>query len=194
MNYVDPASVTSPQDKVSDVEVIHDGGEHSWSAARLKWEDNPVVGLRWNGSYDSETTKGMPQSRGYPTWFIVPEELQGAVVNYCDANKNRGNFIKISPPNQEDLFSLETYLLNRLNLNPFPCLRTLFDDAAFEWNESNYNQKINELKRIIDADPSFGLKMAYSIYELRYQKRSEVLERVPHALLALIEYLIKKQK
>lgn len=193
MNYVDPASVISPQDKVSDVEVIYDGGEGSWSVAKLKWAGTPDLGIRWNGSYNNQPT-GLPQSRGYPTWFIVPEELQGVIVNYCDANKNRGDFIKISPPNQEDLFRLETYLLNRLNLNPFPCLRTLFDDAAFEWKESNYNQKINELKRIIDADPSFGLTMAYSIYQLRYQKRPEVLERVPHALLALIEYLIKKQK
>jgi hypothetical protein len=39
----------------------------------LLWDDRPAVGVRWNG----EVGKGFgnPQSRGLPTWFILPEPL-----------------------------------------------------------------------------------------------------------------------
>jgi hypothetical protein len=79
--YHDPKTVLSPKDKVSSVEVVFDKGpvEFSWSVARLKWEGSPAVGIRWNG--DSGNSKGTPQSRGNPAWFIVPEELEEAVLN-----------------------------------------------------------------------------------------------------------------
>jgi hypothetical protein len=66
---------------VKAVEVIYDKGpvEWSWSVARLKWGDSPVVGIRWNG--DSNSSKGTPQARGNPAWFIVPKELESAILN-----------------------------------------------------------------------------------------------------------------
>ncbi|MGA2278206.1 MAG: hypothetical protein ABSG00_11425 [Terracidiphilus sp.] len=79
--YQDPKAVRSPKDKVKSVEVIYDAGpvESSWSVARLKWGDSPAVGIRWNG--DSTSTIGLPQARGNPTWFVVPEALESAVLN-----------------------------------------------------------------------------------------------------------------
>ena len=78
--YRDPKTVYSPKGMVKSVEVIFDKGpeDGSWSVARLKWGDSPAVGIRWNG--DSRSSIGLPQTRGNPTWFIVPEELADAVL------------------------------------------------------------------------------------------------------------------
>jgi len=79
--YHDPKSVLSPKERVKSVEVIFDKGQvdGSWSVARLKWDDSFVIGIRWNG--DQNSTKGLPQARGNPTWFVVPDELADAVLN-----------------------------------------------------------------------------------------------------------------
>jgi len=79
--YHDPKTVLSPKQRVKSVEVIFDAGpvDGSWSVARLMWDDANVIGIRWNG--DSISTKGLPQARGNPTWFVVPEGLRGAVLN-----------------------------------------------------------------------------------------------------------------
>jgi hypothetical protein len=78
--YHDPKTVLSPKDRVKSVEVIFDAGPvpGSWSVAQLEWDDSPVVGIRWNG--DNRSSKGLPQARGNPAWFIVPKELEGAVL------------------------------------------------------------------------------------------------------------------
>lgn len=78
--YRDPKTVLSPRAQVKSVEVIFDRGpvDGSWSVARLKWEGSPVVGIRWNG--DSQSSTGTPQARGNPAWFIVPKELEEAVL------------------------------------------------------------------------------------------------------------------
>ncbi|HEX8711921.1 MAG TPA: hypothetical protein VF730_08620 [Terracidiphilus sp.] len=79
--YHDPKSVISPKERVKSVEVIYDKGpvDFSWSVARLQWDESIVVGIRWNG--DRNSTKGLPQARGNPTWFVVPEELADAVLD-----------------------------------------------------------------------------------------------------------------
>ena len=79
--YHDPKTVLSPKHMVKSVDVIFDKGpvEWSWSVARLKWGDSPAVGIRWNG--DSTNSKGTPQARGNPAWFIVPKELESAILN-----------------------------------------------------------------------------------------------------------------
>ena len=85
MNYPSPNTVISPQDYISNVRVIYDGGESSFSLARLDWEDEPRVAMRWNVARrewdDPEKTSGrkkcvgMPSSHGYPVWFVIPDEL-----------------------------------------------------------------------------------------------------------------------
>lgn len=195
MNYVDPASVISPKHKVSNVEVIHDGGEHSWSAAKLTWENNPVVGLRWNGSYDSETTKGMPQSRGYPTWFIVPEELQKYVLEYCTFYGSKSDPKNlILPPSLESIYDTANTIREQLKVKPLPDLRAIFDDASAEWQAGNssYEQKINELKRI--ADSGLGeLAAVYDMYSMMYIERQDIIARFPYAILQLLECLLRKK-
>jgi hypothetical protein len=78
--YHDPKTVLSPKERVKSVEVVYDAGPvpRSWSVAQLEWDNATAVGIRWNG--DRESTKGLPQARGNPTWFIVPPELESAVL------------------------------------------------------------------------------------------------------------------
>ncbi len=92
--YHDPKTVLSPKERVKSVEVVFDKGpvDSSWSVARLKWGESAVVGIRWNG--DKESTKGLPQTRGNPTWFVVPDELKGAVLDAAE---------KLSRTRQNDL-------------------------------------------------------------------------------------------
>ncbi len=83
MIYVNPLNVVSPRDCVSNVNVIFDGGEESFSIAEMDWEGTKAVGIRWNVASrecdDSEKLegkkecKGMPVSRTYPVWFILPD-------------------------------------------------------------------------------------------------------------------------
>jgi hypothetical protein len=83
--YHDPSTVLSPKDRVKSVEVIYDAGpvEGSWSVARLKWDDETKVGIRWNG--DAVSSKGLPQARGNPAWFVLPGELGSAVLAAAQA-------------------------------------------------------------------------------------------------------------
>lgn len=73
MNYMNPKMVKSPKSKVKNLKVLEDTGVDNWSLARLEWEreGNKCLGIRWNGNFDSV---GTPQSRGLPTWFILPND------------------------------------------------------------------------------------------------------------------------
>ena len=87
--YHDPKTVLSPKDRVKSVEVVFDAGpvDASWSVARLNWDDSPVVGIRWNG--DQTSTKGLPQARGNPAWFILPEDIADAVLEKAKELKRK---------------------------------------------------------------------------------------------------------
>jgi hypothetical protein len=85
VRYTLPQNVVSPQDFVRNVRVIHDGGEESFSLALLEWESGTCIGIRWNIARREweDPTKvreerecvGMPTSRGYPVWFILPDDI-----------------------------------------------------------------------------------------------------------------------
>jgi len=91
---VDPRTVTSPQRSVADLWVLYDGGLWSegnpwsgWSAARMTWDGSPnAVGCRWNG--EEGVRPGSPSSRGYPTWFIIPEPFAEVMVETINAHLN----------------------------------------------------------------------------------------------------------
>ena len=76
MAYVDPATVVSPKQIIKRVDVLYNTGQGrgSWSVARLIWDGEEKLGIRWNG--DEDSAMGNPQSRGLPTWFVVPDELR----------------------------------------------------------------------------------------------------------------------
>jgi hypothetical protein len=89
MGYQNPGHVKSPKGAVTHLRVLYDGGEQSagrrdwegWSVAELEWHEEPVLACRWNGSSDNADASaiGNPQSRGLPTWFIVPKPLHDAI-------------------------------------------------------------------------------------------------------------------
>jgi hypothetical protein len=91
MPYQNPREVISPKNRWRLHEVIYDGGEDSWAVAEGQWENKGVWGnvlaIRWNG--DVGHPKGNPQSRGLPTWFIVPGELADAIRAIARAMKPR---------------------------------------------------------------------------------------------------------
>lgn len=78
MSYVDPMSVKSPKDRITGVEVIFNKGPGEWSVAELEWDRDKALGIRWNGEKNG-TGIGNPQSRGVPTWFVIPPELEEAI-------------------------------------------------------------------------------------------------------------------
>lgn len=87
MLYKQPNTVTSPQDCVSNINVIFDGGTGSYpfSVAKLDWDGVPCIAMRWNvgqREWDDPQKKnnnkecvGMPVSRGFPVWFVLPKEF-----------------------------------------------------------------------------------------------------------------------
>jgi len=86
MSYVAPDTVVAPKSMVSDVHVIYDAGqcENSWAVATFRWLDRPAVSIRWNGD-PGDRSIGTPQARGIPTWFVVPEPLEDAVLQVAYA-------------------------------------------------------------------------------------------------------------
>ena len=86
MPYIRPEQVTAPQNHWQLNNVLYDGGADGWSAAEGLWDGERALALRWNGNDNQE--KGNPISSGHPTWFIVPEELEGvmsAVLEFSTA-------------------------------------------------------------------------------------------------------------
>ncbi len=80
MNYTDPNTVLTPKGRIENLKVIFDGGENSWSLASMEWDGTAVLGMRWNGGMSNgNPTVGNPQSRGKPTWFVVPNEVGNVV-------------------------------------------------------------------------------------------------------------------
>jgi hypothetical protein len=82
MSYIEPKHVISPKNYVSNVIPVYDGGEKDCSVALLKWEGQDGVGMRWNGGSepDERPTPGNPQSRGLPTWFLIPDDFEVAIL------------------------------------------------------------------------------------------------------------------
>ena len=83
MAYVEPATVLAPKASVRSVEILYSTGNGGWSVASVGWEGSERVGIRWYGAEDGPGI-GNPQSRGNATWFILPEELEKAILDKVD--------------------------------------------------------------------------------------------------------------
>jgi len=84
MPYIDPGDVHAPRKNWEllsvDFTTGHgDGNQPGWAVATGLWDGHPATGVRWNGE-DGESGAGNPQSRGHPTWFILPDELVEPVM------------------------------------------------------------------------------------------------------------------
>ena len=84
MVYVDPMAVRSPRKLVRAVEVLFNSapGKGGWSLARLDWDGQARLGIRWNG--DADSSLGNPQSHGLPMWFLLPVELEPVLLDWVE--------------------------------------------------------------------------------------------------------------
>lgn len=84
MKYNHPDQVCSPRWYAKQITPLYDGGEEGFSIAILENSDgNHNIGIRWNVSEnewedrrklrEEKVCVGMPQSRGYSVWFILPD-------------------------------------------------------------------------------------------------------------------------
>jgi hypothetical protein len=84
---IDSRTVVSPKASIRNLHVVFDGGLwdeanpdwSGWSLSMLQWDGSPAVGVRWNG--EMGVSVGSPQSRGLPTWFIMPQPLAGLCLD-----------------------------------------------------------------------------------------------------------------
>ena len=70
--YISPSDVHAPKRHWQLFQVLFDGGPDESSIAIGRWDERPVLALRWNGNADKPL--GNPQSRGLPIWFVMPEQ------------------------------------------------------------------------------------------------------------------------
>ena len=73
--YIIPEDVLSPRDKVKNLEIIIKNDKEDYSIALLEYNGTECVGVRWNTTNEEKDNIGTPQSRGIPTWFILPKEI-----------------------------------------------------------------------------------------------------------------------
>jgi hypothetical protein len=77
-----PEDVLSPKQHWNLIAVLDDGSssgeENNCALALGRWDNNPVLAVRWNRHKDNPI--GNPQSRGVPTWFILPEKYNEAIL------------------------------------------------------------------------------------------------------------------
>jgi hypothetical protein len=100
-----PSKVLSPKKNVKNVSVLYKGdavpGEYS--VAKLEWNGNDVIGIRWNITENEVHDKdkisgknvclGEPNSHGYSTWFILPDDLIGKLITNDILAKDLKNYL-----------------------------------------------------------------------------------------------------
>jgi hypothetical protein len=85
--YVSPTAVVSPKAHWSLIAVLDDAGPSGVALAVGRWDQNPTLAMRWNGD-DEINPIGNPQSRGLPTWFVLPEGAYSeAIIALLPADK-----------------------------------------------------------------------------------------------------------
>lgn len=76
-----PQKVNSPRDRLKLLEVVfqNEDRDRSYSVAIGNWDAEPSLLIRWNGT--EKQPKGNPISTGYATWFVIPHELERAILD-----------------------------------------------------------------------------------------------------------------
>jgi hypothetical protein len=90
--YIRPDKVVSPRNSWTLIRVLEAGHDQDSFGQRVAialgdWEGQKVLAMRWNGTDGSPL--GSPQSRGLPTWFIVPMRLHESVINTLSQDEQR---------------------------------------------------------------------------------------------------------
>ncbi len=90
MAYIKPEQARSPREHWTLIQVLVDQGESSekegrWSLAVGEWDGERRLAVRWNGTKDRPA--GNPQSRGMPTWFVLPPEFEEPLMSIVPPGK-----------------------------------------------------------------------------------------------------------
>ena len=90
MPYIKPEQARSPRQHWTLIQVLIDQGESDdnagkWSLAVGEWDGERRLAIRWNGTEDRPA--GNPQSRGMPTWFVLPPEFEEALISIVPGDK-----------------------------------------------------------------------------------------------------------
>ncbi|MGA2240557.1 MAG: hypothetical protein ABSH11_00750 [Verrucomicrobiota bacterium] len=91
-DYITPDEVTAPRQRWHLIRVLETGAEEDFYDERVAiaigtWDGDKVLAMRWNGNKDWRI--GSPQSRGLPTWFIIPKRLNEAVIGILSKDNQR---------------------------------------------------------------------------------------------------------
>lgn len=92
MGYIRPEEVTSPKGHLTLIGILDEGDQGQSALAIGLWaekkrghpDSRPVLLMRWNGYEDpepGESRVGVPNSRGFATWFVVPEKYHDAILD-----------------------------------------------------------------------------------------------------------------
>ena len=75
---IDPNTVLSPMNKISDLKVVIQ--EKDYSIATFVYGETKKTGIRWNET--EQGNMGYPTSHGSPTWFVIPKEVALAYASW----------------------------------------------------------------------------------------------------------------
>jgi hypothetical protein len=89
---MDPKNVVSPRSRWDLARVLYDEGDGSYAVALGYWDDEPAVGMRWNGN---SRDIGFPLSSSYPTWFILPLDLKDAILETLPLSEADRRFARL---------------------------------------------------------------------------------------------------
>jgi hypothetical protein len=95
-NRTDPRTVTSPVKQWTLIEVLHgieppkDGG-NDWALAIGRWDGDIVLAQRWNCD---PSPLGMPNARGFATWYVIPSEQNEMFANSRFVKEDRRAFVR----------------------------------------------------------------------------------------------------
>ena len=68
--------INSPRDRVGGpYVVVFKNVEDRWAIVAMDWEGEPRLGIRWFWEKN-----GHPSVRGYPTWLVIPPELNKSIL------------------------------------------------------------------------------------------------------------------
>lgn len=78
------------------IEMIHDNDKYVVARIKRPEDENPCLVVRWyieESEYKANANskkicKGYPNTRGYPTWFVLPDCILGDIHNYMLHHRN----------------------------------------------------------------------------------------------------------
>jgi hypothetical protein len=89
MRYFSSVDVISPKRNIKSIVPIYQNSE--FALAKVTWNGTERIAIRWNVTENEWTNPdkisgkticlGEPNSRGYPTWFVLPENFLKLLID-----------------------------------------------------------------------------------------------------------------